>query len=427
LARFRPFRGIRFVSTRVGPLDAVVAPPYDVISPAARDQLLARSDYNVTRLILNPAGHAEAARSFRAWLADGTLAVEDSPAFYLYAQEFESDGPKRRVGVIGALHLEPFATGVVRRHERTFSHHKRDRLDLTREVRANLSPIFGLFSDPAFRPAPDGGWDESPEIDVVHEGVRSRVWVIRDPKAVAAIAAATTDRTVFIADGHHRYETALNYYQEIHDQQEPPIDAGAPDDVAEPSAHVLAFLGAFEDPGMVILPTHRELVSAGGADLALFGREIESRFSIERVAKGNGARERVLQRLRDVPYTDNAFVLAMRGVDQYWLLRRPAPARSSAAVAEGLDVGTLHTVLLGDALAAAHGKEAALAYSPDPQPLFDRVDADGSDAAFFMRPMLAQQMEEACLAGELLPQKSTYFYPKLLTGLVFHSLEKAAS
>jgi uncharacterized protein (DUF1015 family) len=426
LARFRPFRAIRYAAERVGPLDSVVAPPYDVISPARRNELLTQSPYNVARLILNPEGHAKAAETFRAWRTEGALVGDESPAFYLYCQDFESDGPRQRVGVIGALHLEPFASGVVRRHERTFSHHKRDRLDLTREVRANLSPIFGLFSDPGFRPAPDGGWGEIPAIDVTFEGVRSRLWLIRDARAIRSIAAALEGKTVFIADGHHRYETGLNYYKELHDGREPSTAPDAPDDVRAPDAHVLAFLGAFEDPGMIILPTHREIVRAGGADLAVFTREIERRFTVERVAKGNGARETVLARLREAPYTENAFAMAVRGCPDYWLLRRPASTAAASSLSERLDVGTLHTVLLSETLAAAAGHDPEITYSPDPFPLFDRVDAGSSDAAFFMRPMLARQMEDACLAGELLPQKSTYFYPKLLTGLVFHSLERTS-
>lgn len=426
MARFRPFRGIRFAAERVGALDSLVAPPYDVISPSARDELCQRSEFNVVRLILNPAGHREAASLYRRWLADGLLVREAEPAFYLYCQDFDSGGPKRRSGVIGALHLEPFSTGVVRRHERTFAHHKQDRLELTREVQANLSPIFGLFSDPTFAPSPDGGPRATPAIDVSHDGVRSRVWVVREPNAMAAISQAVSEKTIFIADGHHRYETALTYYESLNDGAPPPCGADAPDDERAPAAHVMAFLGAFEDPGMVILPTHREVVRAAGADLSALGREIEARFAVERVPKGAGARESALNRLGEIPYSDNAFVLALRGAADYWILRKPAPVPARGHLTEALDVGVLHSALLGEALTAAGGGDAEIAYSPDPVPLFDRVDAGKSDAALFMRPMLARQMEDACLAGELLPQKSTYFYPKLLTGLVFHSLASAA-
>jgi uncharacterized protein (DUF1015 family) len=426
LARFRPFRGIRYAASRVGPLDPIVAPPYDVISPAGRDRLIAASPYSVVRLILNPEGHGEAAAQYRRWLAEGVLAYEDRPAFYLYSQDFESNGPRRRDGVVGALHLEPFSTGVVRRHERTFAHHKRDRLELTQQVRTNLSPIFGLFSNPSFSPSPERGWDAPADIDVIHEGVRSRVWVLRDPGVLRAITEAVEERTVFIADGHHRYETALSYHESLHGAGALPTGRDAPDDATAPDAHVLAFLGAFEDPGMVILPTHREIVGTGGASLESFAREIEKRFRVEKVEPGADGAAAALAKLAAISYDENAFVLALRGQNSHWILRRPAAPSSAGALTDALDVGVLHSVVLGDALRAAGGKDPEIAYSPDPAPLFERVAAGRSEAALFMRPMLATQMEAACLAGELLPQKSTYFYPKLLTGLVFHSLERSA-
>ncbi len=424
MARFRPFKGIRFAGECVGSMDPVVAPPYDVISPAARDRLCASSPYNVARLILNRDGHAAAADLYRAWLQSGVLVGEDGPVFYLYCQEFESDGPRRRIGVIGALHLEPFSTGVVRRHERTFAHHKRDRLELTRAVKANLSPIFGLFSNPELSIAPERGWDSRADIDVVHDGVRSRVWVLRDPALLASVSAAVEGRTLFIADGHHRYETALNYYESLHPDAPPPTGADAPGDAVAPAAHVLAFLAAFEDPGMVILPTHREIVRAGGATPDALAREIEKRFTIDRLADTNADGAQALERLRAIPYSENAFVVALKGRRELWIARRPVVHSPHGSVTEGLDVSVLHSVLLGEALEAAGGREAEVAYSPVAAPLFTKVREGESDAALFMRPMLAEQMEAACLAGELLPQKSTYFYPKLLTGLVFHALER---
>jgi uncharacterized protein (DUF1015 family) len=425
VARFRPFRGIRYEASRVGSLDPIVAPPYDVISPHGRDRLIGASPYNVVRLILNPEGHGEAAAQYRRWLAEGVLAYEDRPSFYLYSQDFESGGPRRRVGVIGALHLEPFSSGVVRRHERTFAHHKRDRLELTQQVRANLSPIFGLFSNPSFAPSPERGWDTPADIDVVHEGVRSRVWALHDPGVLRAITEAVDGRTVFIADGHHRYETALAYHESLHGAASLPAGPDAPGDTVAPDAHVLAFLGAFEDPGMIILPTHREVVRAGGATLDAFAREVEKRFHVERVERSADGQAAALAKMAAISYDENAFVLALRGSNDYWILRRPVATSSADTLTDALDVGVLHAVVLGDALHAAGGKDPEIAYSPDAAPLFDRVAAGRSEAALFMRPMLAQQMEAACLAGELLPQKSTYFYPKLLTGLVFHSLERA--
>ena len=185
----------------------------------------------------------------------------------------------------------------------------------------------------------------------------------------------------------------------------------------------LAFLAAFEDPGMVILPTHREVVRLNGASIDAFARELEKRFTVERVTDVSLGETRALERLREIPYSENAFVVALKGRRDLWIARRPVVHSPHGSVTEGLDVSVLHRGILGELLEAAGGREPEVSYSPDPQPLFARVREGAADAAFFMRPMLASQMEAACLAGELLPQKSTYFYPKLLTGLVFHALE----
>jgi len=402
-------------------MDAVVAPPYDVISPDARDALYRSSPFNVTRLILNPEGHEAAGVQYRAWRERGVLRADERPAFYLYSQEFDADGPKRRVGVIGAMYLEPFTTGVVRPHERTFSHHKKDRLELTTQVQANLSPIFGLYSNPDFIPAPEGGWSEPPLFDVVHEGVRNRLWAITSAESVSAITEAVRGRTVFIADGHHRYETALNYFA----QERPGATLAAsdgPDDAAEPAAHVMAFLAAFEDPGMVILPTHRELLSLGGATPESFVAKLSEVFSIERVPATADGRDRLSAHLRNDDNAINVFGLALHGSAEYLLLRRSVDAVTSPV--RRLDVAVLQDLVLERIAGSMSATGAEVAYSPDTAAVLERVRAGKTVGALLMRPTRADQLAEVCMAGELMPQKSTYFYPKLLTGLVFHALAR---
>jgi uncharacterized protein (DUF1015 family) len=425
VARFRPFRGIRYAAAQVGDLAAVVAPPYDVISPAQRDVLWDTSPFNVTRLILNKDGHDAAAEQWRQWRGAGVLDQDDQPCFYLYAQDFEARGPRRRVGVLGALHLEAFRTGVVLRHETTFAHHKQDRLELTRRAKANLSPIFGTFSNPDFNIEPDGGWDAEPAMDVTHQGVRHRMWVLRAPEKIAAVEAALAGRSVYIADGHHRYETALNYYMESTGNAEPPTAEDAPGDEQAPVAHVLAFLAAFEDPGMVILPTHRELVSSGGADAAAFQRALEEGFEVRRFARDAAGRSQLLGALESTPPTRNGFAVAMRDLEHYLYVVREAERSSGSPLAE-LDVKVLHESILDGALrrAGATG-EPELAYSVDADALLDRVDAGALEGCFLMNATRPEQMAAVCEAGELMPQKSTYFFPKLLSGVVFHSLVPA--
>jgi uncharacterized protein (DUF1015 family) len=423
VARFRPFRGIRYNAEKVGALDAVVAPPYDVISAEQRDALYDAGPYNATRLILNREGHAEAARLYRSWQSDGALQRDEQPCFYLYAQDFDVDGPKRRTGIIGALHLEPFSTGVVRPHERTFSHHKDDRLSLTSEVRANLSPIFGLYSNADFHPEPDAGWDSEADIDVMLAGVRSRVWVVRDPDRAAEIAAAVDGRTIFIADGHHRYETALNYFRVARPDGEL-LPEGGPTDTEEPVAHVMAFLGAFEDPGMLILPTHRQVENSGGAEWERYVDSLEGQFKVTRLAFDSDGRRALQAALDAAPEDINAFGLAIAGSSELLLIEKPAAVRRNGdSPLASLDVTVLHSTLIEDLLSAAGAPEPEISYSADTDAVLDRVAAGDLEAAFVMRATLSDQLADVCMAGDLMPQKSTYFFPKLLTGLVFHSLD----
>jgi len=425
VARFRPFRGIRYNPEKVGKLDAVVAPPYDVISAGERDALYEAGSYNSTRLILNRDGHAEAAKLYRQWQSEGALQRDAEPCFYLYSQDFDVDGPHRRTGVIGALHLEPFSTGVVRPHERTFAHHKTDRLSLTSEVKANLSPIFGLYSNPEFRPEPDGGWDSPADIDVTFAGVRSRVWVIRDPQRAAEISAAVDGRTIFIADGHHRYETALNYFGLARPGEVLAADGPGPSDDEEPAAHVMAFLGAFEDPGMLILPTHRQIEKSGGVDWAAYVSALEPQFKVTRLTLDADGRRSLQDALDNSPVDVNAFGLAIGPTKELLFIEKPAAVRSNGgSPLASLDVTVLHSTLLDDLLASAGADEPEISYSADTDAVLDRVGSGDLEAVFVMRATLSDQLADVCMAGELMPQKSTYFFPKLLTGLVFHSLER---
>ncbi len=406
-------------------MDDVVAPPYDVIDGARRDALYDTSPFNVTRLILNRESHAAAAEQYEQWLGDGVLTRDQTPAFYLYAQDFQCEGAKRRVGVIGALHLEPFSAGVVLPHETTFAHHKEDRLALTEAAKANLSPIFGVYSNPDFVLEPEGGWDGAADIDVIHEGVRHRLWAVSDAASVGRIEEALAGRTVFIADGHHRYETALNYHAKAYGGQELPLEDDAPGDDEAPGSHVLAFLAAFEDPGMVILPTHRELLSSGGADHQAFERALATDFRVETFAKNDSGRDGLLGGLAGCGVDTNGFAVALRDLDHYLLISSEVDkVAAESSPLSALDVSALHTRVLGRAFEAAGGKEAELAYSVDPLRLLDRVDSRDLEGAFLMNATRPEQMAAVCHSGELMPQKSTYFFPKLLTGLVFHSLKR---
>jgi uncharacterized protein (DUF1015 family) len=422
MARFRPLRAVRYSASKVGRMDDVVAPPYDVISPEERDAFHEASPFNCTRLILNKESHDAAAGLYRQWQVEGVLVREETPAFHLYVQDFEAGGHRRRIGVLGALALEPYSTGVVLRHENTFAHHKRDRLELTRRVKANLSPIFCVYSKPGFVPEPDGGWASPPDVDLIHQGVRHRLWAIRSEAGIARIGDAVKNEALFIADGHHRYETALNYWYEcVSGGAEPPTAADSPGDDQQPAAHVLAFLAAFEDPGMVILPTHRELLSSGGADLTAFEKQLSAQFALERFPADEAGASALIAALARVDRAHHGFGIAMRGVAHLLLATKPVVTQAASALEE-LDVQVLHEIL-DTTLAKAGGVDPKLAYSIDAGAILARVRSGELEGAFLMNATRPEQMAGVCRAGELMPHKSTYFYPKLLTGLVFHALE----
>jgi uncharacterized protein (DUF1015 family) len=355
VAEVKPFRAVRY-GGRAGPLETLTAPPYDVISPREREELAARSRHNVVHLTLS-ADEAEAGRLWRAWRGDGTLTEAGEPGFWWLSQDYVGpDGVARaREGLVAALRVEPYEKRVVLPHERTHRGPKEGRLRLLREVRAQLEPLFFLYegAPPAARP------DREPEVDV--EG--ARLWRLPPDR----IADAFADRQLLIADGHHRYETALAYHDE----------AGTPE-----SAYVLAVLVSLDDPGLMIFPTHR-----------LFEQEPGEQLPTEEQIPNP---EAALSALADVPADRAAAVLYREG-------------RAELAV-DGHELD----VRLVDRL----GHEG-ISYTPDWREAVRAVDAGEAAVAVLMRPTRIEDVFAVAQRGETMPQKSTYFYPKLVSGLLF--------
>ena len=352
VAEVKPFRAVRY-GERAGPLESLVAPPYDVISLSEREQLAERSPQNVVHLTL-PVDEPEAGRLWNEWRAAGALVEEDEPGFWWLSQDYVGpDGVARtREGVVAALRAEPYENRVVLPHERTHRGPKEGRLRLMREVRAQLEPLFFLYegSPPATRP------DRDPDLEV--EG--ARLWRL----PANGISEGFADRQLLIADGHHRYETALAYHEEV----------GTPE-----SAYVLAVLVSLADPGLMIFPTHR-----------VFEHEPAEQLSAEEVSDPEIA-------LEQAPRDRAAAVLYREG-------------RSELAVdGEGeLDV----------ALVDRLGHEG-ISYTPDWQEAVRAVDEGKAEVAVLMRPTRIEDVFEVAQRGETMPQKSTYFYPKLVSGLLF--------
>ena len=341
MAVVKPFRALRYDESEAGPLATLVAPPYDVISPDERDRLRAQSPYNVVHLTL-PDSPEQAAGALEEWRANGVL-VEEPPAVWALEQEYVGpDGVARsRFGLVGSLKVEPYETGTVLPHERTHRGPKEERLRLLRKTRVQLEPIFLLYDGPAPVRRPD----RSPDLEV--EG--ARMWRVDDPTVVRAF----DDKQLLIADGHHRYETAVAFSRE----------EGTP-----ASAQMLVVLVSTEDPGLEIFPTHR-----------LF------------------AQPRQLESDRD-------------GGGEITELTREG-SRTIPVPAGMLDVQFVDTL----------GHEG-ISYTADAAEAERRVREGDAAVAYLLRPTRIEDVFEHARRGEVLPQKTTYFFPKLISGLLFHPL-----
>ncbi len=420
MIEFRPFRALHYDQAMV-PLADVIAPPYDVIDAAHLDRLYARNPHNVVRLILNkaPDRYTAAAGELRDWRARGVLAQERQPALYWYVQDFAlPDGSRHcRSGLLAAVRLQPFSAGNILPHERTFAGPKADRLKLMHACRANLSPIFGVYPNRAAAMAPARAAAESaPWIDVEETGERHRVWRVADAATVGELTAALRDTKVFIADGHHRYETALAYRDERH--------AAGDTDADDPHNFMLMYLCSMDDPGLVVLPTHR--LWRGAFDAAAWARATQH-FRVEDVdgdtllARLAAARAPGCIGVRTPTRTAVLHLKDLGAVD--------GALAAIAPIIRHLDVTVLDRFLLGHLLGVdcvAAGQDGRLLYTHDDRHALGAAGQDGVGAAFLLRRPRMGEVAEACLAGEVMPQKSTYFFPKLQTGLVFHLLDADA-
>jgi|HubBroStandDraft_6_1064221.scaffolds.fasta_scaffold47223_3 uncharacterized protein (DUF1015 family) len=425
MADVQPLRALHYDRAVVGPLEEVVAPPYDVIDASQRAALLARSPFNVVAVDLpqgepgGPDPYRAAGEVFETWQLEGALVRDREPALWAHTQDYTGpDGRARtRRGFFCRVRIEEYGPGRVRPHERTHPGPKEDRLRLTRATRANISPIFSLYSDPneaawqALAPVTEEpAWAQITDAD----GTVHRLWRVSDPAAIATVQGATRGAELLIADGHHRYETMQAYAEEV--------------DAAGGSAdgehhYMLMCLVALEDPGLTVFPTHRLI---GGLD-----------------DERRGALERALQRdfeIVEVPIEEIAPAPGEGPLQLGYFDRREGRALrltiSDQAIADAalpgcseayrhLDTGVLETLLLKNALGLSDDDIAhfnGLFYARDTAEALAMVRSGDYDAAFLMRPTPVGQVRDVAAAGENMPPKSTYFFPKLLTGLLFNPL-----
>ena len=422
MARIEPLRAVRYDLAAAGGLERVIAPPYDVIDEPMRAELEGRSPYNVVRIDLPRAQNGgdpyeHASELYDGWQSEGVLVRDQAPELWALMQNYTGpDGrPYTRRGFFCRVRVEEYGAGRIRPHERTHPGPREDRLRLTRATRANLSPIFSLYPDPdqtawsALEPLTAG----EPFATVTDdEATLNRLWRIDDPGAVRAVQGALAPRELLIADGHHRYETARVYADEVGGEGE--------------HRWVLMYCCALEDPGLAVFPTHRLLTDLkDSARQEALGATLREHFEVEELAD-----ERELE---PPPDTDG---IVLGYMDAHFLrpfcltLRDPSSAarvladRSDAY--RRLDTAVLEALVLRGPLAMTDhdiDEKRGLDYSKDFDDALAALRDGRADAAFFMRPTPVEQVRAVAAAGESMPPKSTYFYPKVPTGLVFNPLE----
>lgn len=427
------FRALRYDLGHVGSLSDVIAPPYDVISPAMQEELYKRHPANCIRLILNreePGDdeehdrYARAARFLRNWQSEGLLFADADPALYVYHQDFTTDGQSyTRRGFLARVRLEPFGEGKIFPHEETMSGPKADRLRLTTACRANLSPIFGLYPDPEneaheLLEAAIAGQipvEATDHLDVVH-----RMWAVTDPEVIAGVSRVMGPKPTFIADGHHRYETACNYRAQL-------AGAGKLDPV-HPANFVLMMCVGMSDPGMIVLATHRLFRGLPAMDSAKLTTALGNCFETRIMGEGSDLAPTVW---REIEERDDQGTLGLfTADDERWTLatitdegraKMNQIAADHSAGWRGLGVSILHRLVV----------ETLLDGKGLPKPKYVRgvdevvtdLDTGEFPLAALVMPATLEHIRQISEEQERMPAKSTYFYPKLLSGLVFNPLE----
>lgn len=435
MPNIQPFEGLRYNLAQIGSLSDVVAPPYDVIDPALQDALYEKHPNNVVRLILNKMlptddeqnnRYARSARELKNWKEEGVLQKDSKPAIYVYHEIFTvGDKEYTRKGFMCGCEAVPFGEGMVFPHEITMSGPKLDRLMLTTACKTNFSQIFGLYPDEKNEVQnllEEATLNLTPLEATDHLGVIHRMWVVDDQEVVAKVVEMMGPKPIFIADGHHRYETACNYRKQVREQGLLTTD--------HPANHVLMVCVAMEDPGLIVLPTHRlfrNVKEFSQEDLfALLGDS----FAITTVGEGPTAAAKAwtLIEMQD----DQGTMALYTGKDRKWSLIRQTEAgraKMNEVAAErqpewrALGVAILHRLVI-DKLLGLEGHDKPK-YVHEVAEVVENLEnkADEFPLAALVSPATVAQIQELSLVRERMPAKSTYFYPKLITGFVFKPLD----
>ncbi|MBI5064176.1 MAG: DUF1015 domain-containing protein [Desulfatitalea sp.] len=438
MAEVVPFNGIRYNPDVITDMAAVVAPPYDVISPKEQDGFHERHPNNVIRIELgkNQPGddaqdnvHSRAGRYFQTWISEKILVPETKPAIYLTTVEFSSGGKRyTRFGIIGRVHLEPFEKGIILPHERTFSKVKSERLMLMKECHANFSPIFGLFADgkEILQRMSQITVSQTPDVALVDDkGHQQKMWCLTDKKVTDELTAFFAHERIYIADGHHRYETALNYRDWVKENT-----PGFSSD--HPANFIMMSLSSMVDTGMIILPAHRLLKALSQESISALLRRSPECFDLFPISLDQGLSSAMVEfnKVMAAKAHTNAIGLYLKKPPllQVLVLKEGVMARffqDLDAVLRDLDVNVLTQLIMMELMGFDQARlddETKIAYRTTSMEAVEAVNAGEAEVAFILNPTKIEQVQRVAEKGLIMPRKSTYFYPKVISGLVFNRL-----
>lgn len=422
MAVIKGFKGLRYTE-KAGDISTLICPPYDIIDGDMRKKLTENNNYNLVRLEL-PEGenkYDEAGKLYAEWLNEGILKQDEKDSLYIYKETFTVNGEEKSFkGIICNVRLEEFEKGIVLPHENTLSKAKNDRFSLVSATYANFSQIYSMYMDDEKITASrlDKLTESKPDVSAIDgDGIKHEMWIVSDEKTVSDIAGDFISRQLFIADGHHRYETALNFRNKL-------IESGRIED-APNAAYCMMFLVDMEDPGLVVFPTHRLVKGLRNFDENKLLYKLNSYYNIERVFEKDKAAQVLSEN------SDKHASLWYTGKDYFYLLtvndlsdvKKLNPAMSDYSC--DLDVTVLHTLAMEKCLKISKvdmANQTYISYTRSMDEAFSKVDNGEYQCSFILNPTRVSQIKDVAKAGEKMPQKSTYFYPKLITGLVMNKL-----
>lgn len=440
MAKVVPFKGLRYNTDKFKDLDSVTAPPYDIISPEEQQELYNKDEYNVIRLDYGMAfdsddennnKYTRSAAFLDKWIEEEVLKYEDEPAFYIYEQVFKlenDEAPAHSLkGIISLVQLEEFSKKIILPHEETLKKAKRDRLGLMEATGSNMSQIYSLYMDPdqALADIISECSDSAPDISfTTKENVIQNVWIVKDPAMINVISKKFESKQLFIADGHHRYETALNYRNSRH-------EADGTEVGTQPYDYTMMMLVSMDDSGLFVFPTHRMVKNVSNFSEQLTIGMLTDDFAASKIyfTEGDFA-EIITSKLRNT--VDEKRFAFYTGENYYYLLNLKDVHLMDSLIEDKsdaykyLDVTILHKLILEKYFGIDEqslANQENIVYTREASEAIQRVKDGEFQCAFIINPTKVSEIKDISLANEKMPQKSTYFWPKLVTGIVIYKFD----